>query len=371
MGLFDHLYHLDWTALYPLEYYYDDGRHIIFDKYEIDMFGGIYNKKTGRLMSYSKIDKYCMVNIRDFAGKKYNISVARAVVSTFGGKPPTTKHSTEHIECTNKDNNIVCELTWMDSIGQIKNRIRLEDNLCSCVVVRGGLEMTIKEWIKYLNNTNNHLGRKYTKRIVYDYAQNKKHGFSYKIYDDLPGETWHKVVKSENSQGHWEISDKNRIAYISKHARNVIESTRFGFTGKYPVICINGKNRRLHDVAFEAYYPDLYIAKKSHEMILHKFDDKLDFRPHMLYIGDASKNQKDSHDNGCRNGTKTARISCCSYIDGVLEKCHESQLDAEKYLKSISDKYLKSKSSAIGEALEALKDNKILVRYDRTWKFNI
>lgn len=41
MGLFDHLYHFDWTAHYPLEYYYNDGRHAIFDKYEIDMFGNM------------------------------------------------------------------------------------------------------------------------------------------------------------------------------------------------------------------------------------------------------------------------------------------------------------------------------------------
>ena len=52
MGLFDHLYHLDWSARYPLQYYYNDGRHVIFDKYEIDMFGNIYNKKTGIVMKY-------------------------------------------------------------------------------------------------------------------------------------------------------------------------------------------------------------------------------------------------------------------------------------------------------------------------------
>lgn len=363
MGLFDNLYHLDWTARYPLQYYYNDGRHVNFDKYEIDMFGNIYNNKSGQCLAYRKSVGYATINVCDSSGGRCAIRVARAVVSTFHGKPPTIEHTTEHIDCTNKDNDIVCELTWMDPSGQVKNRIDSGERLNANIISNGGVEMTIKEWVKYLKDEKNSYGREYTENAIKMYAIRKQHGFSYKIYEDLPGEIWYHVVNSDNKMGYWEISNQNRIAYISKHSRNVIDVTRFGFSGKYPKICINGKSRLLHDVAFEAYYPDEYASMKTGEMILHKFDDTLDFRPHVLRIGTMSENAKDAHDNGCYNGAKTSRISCVSYVNGVLEKHHDSLEDAEKYLRT--NGYLKADYSAIGKILK-IKD-KVLIRYGRTW----
>jgi hypothetical protein len=149
---------------------------------------------------------------------------------------------------------------------------------------------------------------------------------------------------------------------VSKFARNVIDSTRFGFDNKYPRININGIQRYLHDVAFETYYPELYAAKKSEEMILHKFDDQLDFRPHSLRIGTRSENAKDAHDNGCYSGTKSARMKCCSYVDDVFEKLHESQDAAVKYLQE--NGYPTANGGVISETLNS---DKILKRYDRTW----
>jgi hypothetical protein len=199
--------------------------------------------------------------------------------------------------------------------------------------------------------------------MIQRYAQKKQYGFSYKVYDDLPEETWYRIINSTNKCGYWEISDQNRIAYVSKFTRNVIDATRFGFDQKYPKITINGKNRGLHDVAFEAYYPEAYASKLSNEMILHKNDDKLDFRPHTLYIGDSSKNGKDAHDNGCHDGTKTARKPCISYINGVFERQHESQEAAVKYLKLNG-----CPNASSSEISNAVNSNKVLVRYKRTWK---
>lgn len=362
MGLFDHLYHLDWTARYPLQYYYNDGRLVVFDKYEIDMFGGIYNKKTRRRLSYYKNGEYDMTGLYDSMGNKCGIIVARSVVSTFCGKPPTIEHSTEHIDCNNKDNDIVCELTWMEPSGQNKNKFCPEDLLNAYIIVREDLEMTSKEWVKYLNEEKNSYGRAYTMSMIQHYAQEKRYGFSYKIYENLQGETWYKVIDSENKKGHWEISNQNRIAYISNHARNVIDSRRFGFTRKYPMININGKQRLLHNVAFETFYPAEYAAMKSNEMILHKYDDKLDFRPHVLYIGNASKNGKDAHVNGKYDGTKSSRMLCCSYVNDTFEKRYESQEDAVKYLREIG--YF---SASKGNISNAIKSNKSIKIYDRTW----
>jgi hypothetical protein len=327
------------------------------------MFGNIYNKKTRRRLSYYKSGVYDMTNVSDYEGKGCGILIARAVVSTFHGKPPSLEHTAEHIDCMNKNNDIICELTWMNPSGQAKNRNQIEDLLTSYIIARDNIEMTNKEWVKYLEHEKNSHGREYTKGMIKDYAQRKSNGFSYKMYDNLPEETWYKIANSENKMGRWEISDKNRIARVTTHARNVIDATRFGFNGKYPTIIINGKHRYLHDVAFETFYPEEYAKKLPTEMILHRFDDKLDFRPHVLYIGDKSKNAKDAHDNGCYDDTKSIRVQCYSYVNEILEKLHESQKDAVDYLRS--NGYLKASQSHISEAL---KSNKVLVRYGRTWK---
>jgi hypothetical protein len=41
-----------------LEYYSEDGTHVIFDKYTIDVNGVVRNTKTGRMISVHKSDKY-------------------------------------------------------------------------------------------------------------------------------------------------------------------------------------------------------------------------------------------------------------------------------------------------------------------------
>jgi hypothetical protein len=367
MGLFDHLYHLDWTARYPLHYFFDDGRHIIFEKYEIDMFGNLYYRRSGYLLSYNKIGEYDVVTLR-VSKKTYTIRKARAIVSTFHGQPPNIKYTTEHIDCMNKDNDIVCELTWMDPSGQTKNRNYPKDQKTGYIIVRDDHEMTVKEWVTFLKNEKNHMNRVYTEKMISDYARKLQYGFSYKVYEDLPDERWHVVINSESTRGHWEVSDKNRIARVSKFTRNVVDVDRMRLDKNYPVVKINGKQRRLHDIAFEAYYPEKYASKLPKEMILHKNDDKLDFRPHMLYIGDASKNTKDAYDNGCYDNTKSARMPCVSYINDVFEKQHDSLIDAEKYLRV--NGHPKADDSAIREALNALKNKNVLIRYGRTWNYS-
>jgi hypothetical protein len=97
-------------------------------------------------------------------------------------------------------------------------------------------------------------------------------------------------------------------------------------------------------------------------MILHEDDDRLDFRPHKLRIGTRSENTIDAHNNGKRDGTKSARMKCVSYIDGIYELMHDSQTDAMKYLRYIG--YDKASVGGIGKAL----NDKRKSAYGRTWK---
>ena len=111
------------------------------------------------------------------------------------------------------------------------------------------------------------------------------------------------------------------------------------------------------------FFPDEWYAKKPNEIVRHKHDDKLDFRPHMLCLGTQSGNIIDAHDNGCYDDTQSGRTKCVSYIDGVYELLHDSQVDAARYLKHIG--YEKADRRSIGAAIGGKRNRK--TAYDRTW----
>jgi hypothetical protein len=234
------------------------------------------------------------------------------------------------------------------------------------LVIRDDVEKTLADWEDHLKGHRNHLGREYTRGMIAKYAQQKKYGFSYKKYPDLPGEVWKRVKDSETKQGYWQISDNNRIKYITNFAENVISGDRLGLTSQgYPKINVNGKKWKCHVLVFSTFFPDEYANRKLDELVLHEDDDKMDFRPHKLRLGTQSDNMKDAHNNGCYEGAKSERMKCASYINGVFEKEYESQSDACRYLKQIGLK--KSICSSIGQALHAYKEGKNIKRYGRTW----
>jgi hypothetical protein len=124
-----------------------------------------------------------------------------------------------------------------------------------------------------------------------------------------------------------------------------------------------------HITAFKTFYPELWAAKKPGEMVLHENDDKMDFRPHNLRLGNKSDNAKDAYDNGGYDGTKSARMKCASYVNGEFEKEHESQKNAAEYLKSkgCSEKSVESIHAGINQALAEYNKGKTVKRYGRTW----
>ena len=350
-----------------LKYYFRDGSLIEFKKYTIDKSGIVRNKKTEKLVRYSK-DKsgYNTCNVVDNVGKRRNIRVARAIASTFIGKPPTTEHTADHID-RKRNNDTHDNIRWATEIEQKNNQIRPETRKSAFIIVKDGLEKTTKEWVGDLKSDKNHLGRNYTKSMIESYAQKKQHGFSYKEYPDLTGEVWKVVIDSKIIRGHLEISNMNRVKYVTEHAENVLEGDRIGMTtGGYPTIKFNGKNWLCHILSFMTFFPDDWASKKHDEKILHKEDNKLDFRPDNLRIGTQSQNGIDAHDNGCHDGKQKERQKCASYVDGVFEKEYESQTDAMRYLKSIG--FDKASFKNISRALcGKLKNGNPKNAYGRTW----
>jgi hypothetical protein len=271
-------------------------------------------------------------------------------------------HTADHID-RNRENDIDDNIRWATKLEQRDNQDRPETLKTAFLVDRyGENEKTTKEWVEHLKSEKNPFDRDYTRGMIETYAQKKQHGFSYKEYPDLPGEIWKEIIDSRNTQGRWEVSDMNRFKYVTNHAENVLSGDRLGLMNGYPKIGINGKQWKCHILAFMTFFPEEYVNKKPDEMVLHEDDDRLDFRPHKLRLGTHSENAIDAYNNGKYDGTKTARMKCVSYIDGIYELMHDSQEDAAKYLRHIG-----YKKASVGSISSVLND-KCKSAYDRTWK---
>ena len=348
----------------PLEYYFVKKgiiEHVIFNKYTIDEYGIVRNNKTGKLIVRKKRN-YNIITVRNDSDKPRSIRVARAIASTFLGPPPSPTHTADHKNKISLDDTLV-NIRWLCKSGQRDNQDRPETLKTAFIIVKDEEEKTANEWVEHLKDQMNRLGRKYNREMINHYAQKKQYGFSYKEYSDLPGEVWKEVVGSKNDKGYrWEISDMNRVKYVTKHAENVLSGESLGLNKGYPRIRFNGKDWDCHIISFMTFFPEEYASKKQNELILHEDDDKLDFRPYKLRLGTHSDNMKDAHDNGRYGGTKAAKMRCVSYSNGVFEKEHRSQEDAVRYLKSLG--FEKACESNISMTLSG--DRK--TAYGRTWE---
>jgi hypothetical protein len=342
-----------------LEYDYENGSHVIFSKYTIDALGIIKNKKSGDVPSYGNAT-YNRCGVYDDEGKYRMILVGRAVASTFLGKPPTSEHTADHIVSDQKKNDALSNIRWLCKKGQVNNRIMPKTLKSAFIVVKDGVEKTVNEWVAHMNDIMPK-DRKFTRSMIEKYATRKQRGFAYKEYPDLNGEVWKPIKVSKTKSGDcWKISNMNRVKFITNTGtENVLWGKRLGRLNGYPVVSINGNQWKCHILAFEAFNP---TVKRGNMMVLHEDDDKEDFRPHKLRLGTHSDNGKDSHDNGNRDGTKSARMKCASYINGVHEEDHDSQHHAVKYLKT--NGYTKASSGGIRMALSG----KYKSAYGRTWK---
>ena len=103
----------------PLKYYFEDGTHIIFNKYIIE--NGIIKNEKGEPMTYRKKGKYNTCDVYDYNGKRRIIRVARAIASTMYGPPPTSEHTADHID-RNPENDIDDNIRWATKLEQSLNQ---------------------------------------------------------------------------------------------------------------------------------------------------------------------------------------------------------------------------------------------------------
>jgi len=170
------------------------------------------------------------------------------------------------------------------------------------------------------------------------------------------------VEGSKNKNGEWFISSKSRMKYKTAHAENVLTvDTICKNGGGYPMITINGKHWLCHELSMMTFRPNEYAARMPGDMILHKNDNKLGFNPFRLRLGTRTDNGIDAHYNGKYDNTDMAQKPVVSYINGLIEKEHDSIRAAVRYL---LDTYPYAAPSGVRYAL---RNNAIC--YDRAWKF--
>jgi len=337
--------------------YYEDKtlKKQIYTKYEINKECVIRHKRTNKTLTYRLTDDgYYKVQPLDDTGKQKPLSVARTMLSTFVGPPPSPHHTADHIQSENKTDNRLENLRWFDKSGQSTNRNMPETLNSAFIIVHGGEELTSNEWAERIGVQS---------QTIRSYARNVRNTeWSYKIYDDLPGEIWKDVEKSENSQGWWMVSTFGRVAYHTKHTRKVSSPEELSLNGGYPSIKINGTDKKVHLVVFQTFRPEEYKVMKPDEMILHEKDDRMDCRIDKLYIGTRSQNGRDAHDNGKYDGTKSARRPCVARKGDWTFQPFKSLTEAVEWLQATTQ-YKKADKTHISKCL----NGKTKTAYGYTW----
>lgn len=126
----------------PLEYYYTDGSHVIFNKYTIE--NGVIRNKKGEPIKYHQRGKYNRCVVFDDSGRQRLVVVGRAIASTVYGPPPTLSHTADHID-RNPENDTDENIRWLCKSGQRDNQDRSETKKSAFIVVNDGVEKTVGE----------------------------------------------------------------------------------------------------------------------------------------------------------------------------------------------------------------------------------
>jgi hypothetical protein len=120
-----------------LEYYFEDGSHVEFNKYTIDTNGIVRSKKTDKIIT-RKSGKYNRVGIRDDDSKQRYIQVGRAIASTFIGRPPTPDHTVDHKD-RDLNNDMLDNIRWLCATGQFEDQDRPKPKKPAYVIVKDGV----------------------------------------------------------------------------------------------------------------------------------------------------------------------------------------------------------------------------------------
>ncbi|AGE49051.1 hypothetical protein ATCVBr0604L_108L [Acanthocystis turfacea Chlorella virus Br0604L] len=173
-----------------LQYYFKTGEFVQFPAYTIDNLGVVKNANTGYVLSKRR-NKGGGYNIISVYHKRTmrSLFLARAIISTFLGPPPTVYHTAEHKD-QNRGNDVLSNIIWEDKSGQRLNQTRPVELHTAYIIVKDDVEHTAKEWVDIFKKPN---GKNYTIQRILQFAQEHNHGFR---FDMAAHGCFYKLVKN-------------------------------------------------------------------------------------------------------------------------------------------------------------------------------
>ena len=95
----------------------------VWNRYQVSNYGKVWDNKNEAEVAQNLTGEpaYLYVNLVDDEGIRYGRRVNNIVSWTFQGKPPTPKHTSDHID-RDKLNNVEWNLRWADKRPQMLNR---------------------------------------------------------------------------------------------------------------------------------------------------------------------------------------------------------------------------------------------------------
>ena len=263
-----------WTS--PVIYYTTDEKRI-YDCYEIhDKTGEIRNNKTNQYISSSDGKNTVRVTLfRNRKGEK--VSVARAILSTFVGKPPTIYHTADHMNTNHQDNRLE-NLRWATKSEQSYNQTRNGERDYKRIPIIVSIDNIEKEY-QSISEASRDLGisggtvhnilnetfdssRKF-KNITIKYKE---------ITQDLQDEIWLELEEKPNVY----ISQYGRVKFTRSRVTIIRSSAEIARErgNNYPSIALFNKKYYIHRLVAKYFLPIADCVYNTDLVIDHLDCDK-------------------------------------------------------------------------------------------------
>jgi hypothetical protein len=343
-----------------------------FSNYEINEECVIRNKTTLREQTKHIVYGYYVVQmVHDETAKRRGRGVARLMLLSFVGPPPTIKHTADHID-RNPLNDSLENLRWATKTEQRNNQDRPARYKNAEIGVVRIDPVTLEE----TNFTSLGEAQKITginKGNISNSAKGRQRlagGFMWRYEeesDDLPGEDWVKIKKIDGTEYEKDpkvdvsqfgrLRDRRCGGVLKKKTSDYISGSVNRENNRYPCISVGRENNRfLHEI----FATTLLGTPPEKSMVVNqKNGDIFDTTMDNLEWVSRSENAKHGHDAGKYDGKKTGRqviIGMC--VSSGEIKDFQSIQDAARYLGN--QKY----ESNIRQCLYGIRKT----AYGRTWE---
>jgi len=276
--------------------YYTSNEKRIYDCYEIhEKTGEIRNNQTNRYISSNDGKNTIRVTLFRDRNKGEKVSVARAILSTFVGEPPTRHHTADHINTNYQDNRLE-NLRWATKSEQSYNQTRTGDRDYKRIPIIVTIDNIEKEY-QSISEASRDLGISGgTVHNILNEAFDSSRKFKnisikYKeITQDLEDEIWLELEEKPNVY----ISQYGRVKIVRSRITIIRSSADIARerSNNYPNVSISGKQHYVHRLVAKYFLPIADCVYNTDLVIDHLDCDKNNSRASNLQWVSRSENTR-------------------------------------------------------------------------------